>query len=433
MSLLGFVLAVTLCALLGRRWLWLVAGPEEGRGFRFALVLAAGMVTLHLTLTVFQLIGLSWRWGWLAAGVALCTLLTWRLPRAAPPARDPDRPLLGWGSAAAAVAVLVFAVLAARLWILFPDFIYHWGIKAQKFLLHGGIDFAYLARPWNWRIHPDYPNLLPELYAVTGLLGGRFREPAAMLWSALFLALAVAGVRQALITGGASRFAIEAGTATSAAAAAGFGIGYRMGGAADWAMAGALALALPALLGPPRDTGDAQIGLAAALAASAKIEGVALAALLVAVQLTRRWLDARRVPLRALASAGLAPALVIAAWLGSCLRHDLFLPTNAGVPSLDRIGPLLRAYAETLLLREWHGFDVAALFVPPLLLLVPRLRPLAAVTVLQLLFYSYVYLSAPLALEDFVRSNFPRLLLHLLPAALVGGLLALEPPREARG
>jgi hypothetical protein len=57
------------------------------------------------------------------------------------------------------------------------------------------------------------------------------------------------------------------------------------------------------------------------------------------------------------------------------------------------------------------------------------LRPLAAVAVLQLVFYSYVYLSAPLALEVFVPSNFPRLLLHLLPAALAGGLLALEKPQ----
>ena len=27
-------------------------------------------------------------------------------------------------------------------------------------------------------MHPDYPNLLPELYAVTAILGRGFREPA---------------------------------------------------------------------------------------------------------------------------------------------------------------------------------------------------------------------------------------------------------------
>jgi hypothetical protein len=428
-SLVVFLLALVLCALLGRGWLGWLAGADESRGFRVGLAIAAGIATLHLTLTALQLAGLPWRRGWLLAAAALCVLLTWRLPRPVPRRPAARRPALAWGSALAAAAVLVFAVFAWRLWILFPDFIYHWGIKAQKFLLAQGVDYLYLARPWNWRIHPDYPNLLPELYAVTGILGGAFREPAAMLWSVLFLALAALGVRQALAAGGASRFTVEAGTASFAAAAAAFGIGYRMGGAADWAMAAALALAAPALLRPPRPETDAQIGLAAALGAAAKIEGVALALLLVGAQLVRRWLHDRRIGVRALAAIGLAPALVIAAWLWGCLRHGLFLPTNAGLPSPERALPLLGAYADALLLAPWHGFDLVALGVPPLLLLSRRLRPLAAVAVLQLVFYSYVYLSAPLALEVFVPSNFPRLLLHLLPAAMAGGLLALEQPQ----
>jgi len=428
-SVVAFLAALVLCALLGRGWLRWLAGGGEGRGFRAGLAIAAGIVTLHLTLTALQLAGLPWRRGSLLAAAALCVLLTWRLPRPLPPSPAAGPPALEWGSALAAAAVLGFAVFAWRLWILFPDFIYHWGIKAQKFVLAGGVDHDYLARPWNWRIHPDYPNLLPELSAVTAIVGGGFREPAAMLWSPLFLALATVGVRQSLIAGGAARFTIEAGTASFAAAAAAFGIGYRMGGAADWAMAAALALAAPALLRPPRPETDAQIGLAAALGAGAKIEGVALASLLVAAQLLRRWLHDRRIGARTLAAIGLPPALVIAAWLWGCLRHGLFLPTNAGLPSPGRALPLLRAYADALLLGPWHGFDLVALGVPPLLLLSRRLRPLAAVAVLQLVFYSYVYLSAPLALEVFVPSNFPRLLLHLLPAAMAGGLLALEQRR----
>jgi hypothetical protein len=71
-------------------------------------------------------------------------------------------------------ALAVFALVSATLWITTPDWIFHWGLKAHRFYLQQGIDYAYLARPWNWTIHPDYPNLFPELLATSAHLARGF-------------------------------------------------------------------------------------------------------------------------------------------------------------------------------------------------------------------------------------------------------------------
>ena len=263
----------------------------------------------------------------------------------------------GLGRCVAAACCLIFAFYAWRLWIVFSDFIYHWGIKAQKFMQAGGVDFDYLARA----IRPDYPTLLPELYAVTGMMGGDFQEPAMMLWSLVFLSLAVIGVREGIAAGGASRFALQIGTAVFAAAATAFGIGYRMGGSADWVVAAAISLALPALVRVSGRAADVQIGLAAALASGAKVEGVPLAAFLVAVYLLRRSKERALGGWRGILKTVLAPAIVILPWLWSSLSHGFFVPTNPGIIDAERIVALLRAVQRSLLLPEWHGFDLAAL------------------------------------------------------------------------
>jgi hypothetical protein len=62
----------------------------------------------------------------------------------------------------------------------------------------------------------------------------------------------------------------------------------------------------------------------------------------------------------------------------------------------------------------------------PLLLLVRRTRPVAAVAGLQLLFYLWIYFSAPLDTEFQVISSFPRLAMHLVPAVILAGVVALK-------
>jgi hypothetical protein len=79
----------------------------------------------------------------------------------------------------------------------------------------------------------------------------------------------------------------------------------------------------------------------------------------------------------------------------------------------------------------WSGFAYGLLLLP-LLFLDRRLRALAAVVSLQLLFYLYVYLSVRIEAVTLVRSSFPRLVLHLLPAVLTAAVVALDRP-AARG
>jgi len=189
-----------------------------------------------------------------------------------------------WGDALALFALAVFTALALSGWIVMPDYIYHWGFKGYRFYLARGVDYPFLAHVWNWSIHPEYPNLVPEMFAVTALLAGSFEVPAMMFGTAVLFALFVAACREGLRQGGAPPFVQQAGTALVALSSAAFGIGYIMAGAADWYLALAFAAAVPPLLRPPDRTGDLQIAVIAAFAAGSKLEGVPLAGFLVAVQ-----------------------------------------------------------------------------------------------------------------------------------------------------
>jgi hypothetical protein len=282
-------------------------------------------------------------------------------------------------------------------------------------------------------LHPDYPNLLPEIYAVTALLTGRFEMPAMMLQAGAFFALLLAAAREGLRQGGADRFARQAGLALIALAIGAFGIGYTTAGGADWLLALALTAAVPPLLRPADRVGDFQIGAIAAFAAAAKVEGVPLAAFLVLVQWARHVVGERRGERRpalqeavnAALRAGLPVAAVVLPWLGRTIHHHLFLPFNSGPFTLSRAPGIAAAVLETLQTSAWHGF-LWAMFLPPLLLLHRRTRPFAVVATLQLLFYFYVYFTAASADQTrvFVLSNLARLGFQVIPAALVAALVA---------
>jgi len=397
----------------------------------------AGWVGLHLLLTALGLVGLPWRLPVVVAALAAAAGLAWRwLPAPADRTRLPSD--LGWGEWLAVAALAVFAVCALSSWITIPDFVYHWGLKGHRFYLAGGVDYGYLGARWNWVVHPDYPNLLPELFAVTALAAGRFDEPAMMLWSVAAFALLLAALREALRRAGTSRFAAQAALAGVALATAAYGIGGLSAGGADWLIALALAAALPPMLSPVDRRGAAQVGLAAAFAAAAKVEGVPLAASLAAVYGARAW-AARAAPtrrvargfgLRAALALTLPAAAVTLPWLGEVWRHHLFLDYNSGPLAPERLPRVLAAIAASMD-QWWSGFAYGLLLLP-LLLLDRRLRAFGAVVAVQLLFYLYVFLSVRIDAVPLVQSSFPRLVLHLLPAVLTAAVVALDRP-AARG
>jgi hypothetical protein len=439
-----------LLGLVGSRFAGVLASPADGALYRGVVHTLAGAVVLHLVLTLLDFAGVRWSLpvlGVAMAGMAviagaarlaqggsspLPSVQTRPYPRQSLP--SPAGP--GWGDALAVFALAVFAVIALSGWIAMPDFVYHWGLKGHRFYLVRGVDYRFLSRSWNWAIHPDYPNLVPELFAVTSLLAGGFDVPALMLGTAALFALLLAAAREGLRQGGADRFTRQAGTALVALSSAAFGIGYIMAGAADWNLALALAAAVPPLLRPPDRTGDFQIGVIAAFAAASKVEGVPLAAFLVAVQVVRRVRRVRRAGTErrldwvGVLAAGLLPAAVVLPWLGRAAHHHLFQTFDSGSFELGRAREIFAGVRQALRIPAWHGF-LPAMFLPPLLLLSRRTRAFAAAATLELLFYFYAYFTSPVGnYRYFVLSNFPRLGFQLIPACLVAALVAFARKRE---
>jgi len=414
---LALVILAVLLIFLGTRVPGLAA-PTDGALQRLVIGALAGMVLFHLLATLLDLTGLGWSVLKLGAGLLILLALFLRFGPKTPEGEKRRLPSdLGWGDETALLVVVVFGLVALTLWVTTPDFVFHWGLKGHRYFLARGVDYTYLARSWGWAIHPDYPQLLPELYAASALAVGRFDPPVLMLWSALFFALLLAASRELLRT--AEPFVRQAGIALLAVVLAAFAIRHQMAGGADWLPALALIAAIPALSRSPDAAGDLQIGVAAAFAAAAKVEGVMLAGLLVFAQLARRPAEGPWFGLNRLFRLGLLPALVILPW-GLQVRHyHLFTVLSNGGLSWERAKIAGPAVVDAVNSPGWHGFAWALLLLP-LLALRRATRPLAFVLAGQLSFYLWIYLVAAFDTEYYVAMSFPRLLFHLVPAMLVG-------------
>ena len=181
------------------------------------------MLAFHFMATLLDLTGVGWSALKLGTGlILLLGLLCLGLRFGAKAEPQSRLPSLGWGDGFAFLAVAIFAALALTLWVTTPDFVFHWGLKGNRFSIAHGVDYTYLARSWNWAINPSYPNLLPELYAGTALLAGRFDPPSLMLWSVFFLALLIGAARETLHN--AEPFVRQAGIAVLAVALVAFAV-----------------------------------------------------------------------------------------------------------------------------------------------------------------------------------------------------------------
>ncbi len=443
------------CWWLGRRLRpWLVTTGLEG-GFLRVIELIAGVTILHLLLSIFDLVGLPWRPVPLLIALVLVERSTGYLARRrqgiASPLADSG---WGWGDSLAFLALAVFGLWALLGWAVNPDFIYHWGIKGQRFFLAEGIDVAFLTQRWSTQAHPGYPNLLPGLFAATATVGGGFREPAMFGWTALFGVALWPVSRQILRDCVVGEFTRQSTLAALALVTAMFSIGYLLSGGPDTILALVPLAAWPAMLraqGQGRSNpetlttdlraADLQIGFIAALSASSKMEGIPLAALLIALYLALRWRTGRATNADAatprsrrelaamLGRTSLLPLAAIAMWTLRGRLSGLFVEHNGSGLHLDRLPTILSSMVTAANVNQWHGVAWIVLLLP-VLLLRRTTRPVALLCSLQLAFYVTVYLTAPLpdlaTVRFYVLSSFSRLLFHLVPAALVACAVAFD-------
>jgi hypothetical protein len=437
----GWLAVAALCLLLGRLLLGRqAAGAPANSGFLPVVWFLAGAVTLHGLLLALSLLDLPWTW--LTLGLPLAALLAAaaalaagrrqavRLP-AAPPRGGgsetcgPGWGLLGWGDLVALLALAVFAVFAWNCWVTTADFFLHWGNKGKEFFHAGRLDYGFLSRPWSWRVHADYPTLLPELYALTALVSGSFHDSPMMLWTVLWLLLIVLSAKETLQRAEVPPHYGQATVALLATAMAAAGIALKLAGGADWMIALALLAASPDLVGaPPAARGPTALDLAAAFAASAKEEGVLLAALLLAVSAIRdrrargSWDGARIV-------RSVTPSLIVVGlWLFQSWRHGLRPLLAVGAPSGSGLGVVAGEILSHLASPTTCGLQLWILALP-LLLVRRRTRWIGAVACIQLLVCLGVYLGARGDVRFLVASTIDRLLWQLLPAVVAGGVVAL--------
>lgn len=431
--------------------------PDPGGGqlpYRWAVRGVAGAVLVYLLLLGLHLLSVEWRPAViLALAAALWWILRrWTSERRSEPrvqtAKGARRPLApGWGDAVAIGCLAVLIWVALHRWSVHPDLIYHWGLKARRFALLGGIDTELLARPWNLStIHPAYPHLVPALFAFTTRLLGGYQEAAMVLWTAPLYAAMLAAARQIASREGCSAFGIQSTLALTAVATLMAGVSLQILGGPDWILAALPLLAWPALQ-RPGVAADRAIGWIAALGAGAKMEGIAMGIFLVGLYAVVRWRAARSpiagsprerdeqgagqrgdlaLLLGWMVRVGLPSVLVLLPWWWIGSQHDLFGHSYRGALAPQWTGVIFATVLERLRLVSWHGLGWIVMLLPAFLL-PKRSRAMQAIGCLllaQLAFYLFAYFASPYesaeAVRVYVRSNFPRLAFHLVPTLLVG-------------
>ncbi|HEV3073612.1 MAG TPA: hypothetical protein VHB47_04270 [Thermoanaerobaculia bacterium] len=428
-SCLAVALLVALLMLLGTRLRGL-SSERDGAAFRLVVASIAGAVVFYLLLTGLDLLRIPWHPLVLAGSLGGAIALAHRylhIPAVHTPSTAAKaRP--SWGDGIALLALAAFAWFAVSLCNVIPDFYFHWGLKGERFFLARGTDYDFLAMPWNEVLARDYPTLLPDLYAAAALLAGRFSARAMMLWSVGVFGLLLLAGREALRQAGVVRFVAESTLALTALAVAAAGIRGNMAGGADWMISLALVVAMPALMRPPDRAGNVQLGVAAAFAAAAKLEGSVLAAILIVVQSLRGLAgprSGRRFDFPAFAALLLPALAVVVHWQAEVRRFHLARPYYGGINLHHGQAILSAVRYELTASPTWHGFAYSLLLLP-LLAFRRRLRPVVAVLAMQLAFYLYSYYSFLFDPVPLVLTSFDRLELHLVPAILFASGIALE-------
>jgi hypothetical protein len=295
---------------------------------RAILAGGAGAVLVSFSMTTFALLGVPWS----LAGILISSLLVSLALRltiretSPPPARESAPAALGIvASALAAVAVAAAFVSTAAGAASSPDLIFFWGPKAQQYALARTVDARFLAQPFLQYMHPYYPPLVTNLYALASMAAGRMCWTAATLTFPLLLASLALGLPGVLRTC-AARGPAASASALIVCALVSIGIEADIGGNGDMPLLFFETLAMALLLSGAAAGAPGQLlaGLLLAGAATTKLEGLpfALAAAVLFV-LVRR--GEARPAWRAAIRLGGPTVLALGAWFAFGASRHLFV------------------------------------------------------------------------------------------------------------
>ncbi len=423
MKLVGLLIWIALAALVGLR---LPLG-RVGLGVR-AL---AGVVALHFALVAMDALRVSWS---RTALLILAVGVAFGARKALAEGRDHVTVALsgfGWGDAVALVSIACFGWVTVTLQAVHSDFVYHWGVKGQRFAMARGIDWTFLTFPEGAIFHPDYPHLVPNAYAAIAVLSGVWSERAILLTNVALVVILWLVVREGLARLGVEGVEHQAGVASIVGLVAGFAIYYNQAGGADLPMAISLTAAGLMLCVIDRASSESSpmsdflgLGFVLAFLATSKLEGLVAAVWLGLVFLLfmrRQWLAK---PLRLLAVAGPAAAVVVP-WFVAMMSLGLLRGTgSAHALQTDRLTTVAGAVFEVMTASYWQMLPLL-LFTLPVLLVIRRTRMLALVVLGPMVVYGVTFLTSENDPVMYIAMTVPRLLLHFLPTTVVAIVVAL--------
>lgn len=387
--------------------------PDADRSLIWGGAFPIGVSIPALGLLAASLMGVDWSRGLLIAGFAIATVAlaaAARLRRRSTPTLTSPALTVSWIDAGSLIVLAGYALYATAGPMAEFDFLAMWGMKGKEFFLSRGIDFAWLAHPWNDYTHPDYPILLTLIYDELALFHGSWNDRWIGVLFAAFAGSILLTLRGVLERESGSSHLAALGTLGLVPFAASPYLGMAEGPLIAFGTAGVI-LVREGIRRPQ----DALVTLGAVflgLAANTKNEGLTLCvAVAIAMSISG---EGRRLIWR------LWPAMALAVpWL--LLRSIHGLQTDLARGSVvDRVVGHLRE--PTLFLESmgryplgkplfWTGIAIAVALLLGRML--RRDRFILTVLVVQFGFFLAAYLASPHSIDWHFRYSWERVLTQL--------------------
>ncbi|HSP35401.1 MAG TPA: hypothetical protein VLU46_13890 [Thermoanaerobaculia bacterium] len=383
---------------------------------RIAIAAAGGALTIAVAMALMSVAHVAWTRTSVTIVFAILAIANIALARRPLSTHHPALSTLG---SLLFIALTFYGAMTAR--ETCGDLAYFWGPKAVQFHRAGGVSADFLRNPDFYSMHPDYPPLVPLVYAWSSVFAGKFSWWAAVLTAPLLLAATVALV--GATSGDAAGALLVAATLAYA-----FPVAFAAGGA-DPALVFFEALAICALVfvrDPRAQTILAAIGTAGAV--WTKIEGTTFAiALVVALVLVRRqWKRAAAIAMPAIVLLAGWVVFIVAAGVVDMFAAAGRYPVHPSVlPTVLQLMGSAASY--DLFWLPWIAPVVVIAFGDVRRALFPI--AIAILTILAAIYF-YVHVTDP---AWWIAASAPRVLLTPLLALDIAAIAASTPSGVSAG